>query len=86
MREEVHGFSAHPLEIGLAPEGRRLQMPFVIVMPRGASLPEETINRWIELQKRDGAIQQFYDHWILGKPTKSAGRGWSILRDVLGSK
>ncbi len=73
----------HPEQVVVVPEGRRLQMPLVIVMPRGDDLLEETINQWIELQKRDGAIQQFYDHWILGKPAHATKRTWSILRDVL---
>ncbi|MEE8166499.1 MAG: cation:dicarboxylase symporter family transporter [Myxococcota bacterium] len=41
------------------------------------------VNKWIDLKKKDGTIQQVYDHWILGRTAERKGPRWSIVRDVL---
>ena len=74
----------HPDQAVVVPRGPQLQMPVVVAMPRADNLLEETVNQWIELQKRAGTIQEFYDHWIRGKAAGPKKRRWSILRDVIG--
>lgn len=41
------------------------------------------LDRWIELKKRDGTIQELYDYWILGRNAQPPKPRWSIIRDVL---
>lgn len=41
------------------------------------------LGTWIDLKRKDGTIQAFYDHWILGRQAQARRPRWSILRDVL---
>jgi Na+/H+-dicarboxylate symporter len=41
------------------------------------------LNAWIDLKRKDGTIQEFYDHWILGLTAETGKRRWSVIRDVL---
>lgn len=52
-------------------------------------LPEEqpdwinTVDSWIELKKRDGAIQFLCDYWILGREAEKGRPRWAVVRNVL---
>ncbi|OHX67804.1 cation:dicarboxylate symporter family transporter [Flammeovirga pacifica] len=41
------------------------------------------VSNWIEVNKRDGTIQRFYDYWILGDDQFRKKEHWSVLKDVL---
>ena len=41
------------------------------------------LDRWVELKKRDGTIQDLYDYWILGKNAEPPVPRWSVGHDVL---
>jgi Na+/H+-dicarboxylate symporter/ABC-type amino acid transport substrate-binding protein len=71
---------------------------FAIVVPRGASTRIPTIfavhpdalalrpllDRWIELMRSLGTIDELYRKWILGEVPAGSTRRWSVVRDVLG--
>jgi hypothetical protein len=42
------------------------------------------LDRWLELKKRDGTLEELYNYWILGKDPRPRQPRWSILRNVLG--
>jgi ABC-type amino acid transport substrate-binding protein len=41
------------------------------------------IDTWIELQRRNGTINDLYAHWILGKNVEKHKPRWSVIRNVL---
>ena len=41
------------------------------------------LSNWIELKKKDGTVQELYDHWVLGLDAQPPTKRWSVLRDVL---
>jgi len=63
--------------------------PIDVVLPLGypiASGQQEwinLINRWIDLKRRDQAIEWAYNYWILGKGATEIQPRWSIIRNVL---
>jgi Na+/H+-dicarboxylate symporter len=38
---------------------------------------------WIDLQRKNGTISAFYDHWILGRDARPRQPRWSVIRNVL---
>ena len=54
-------------------------------MARGNSDLLEAVNAWIVTEEARGAIDSYYDYWMLGgaKKVERPAR-WSIIRDVLG--
>ncbi len=65
------------------PFPRPLKVP--LTFPFGGPDPrfENFLDNWIELKQKDGAIDELYDHWILGRGVNTRGPRWSIMRDVL---
>jgi hypothetical protein len=41
------------------------------------------INRWIEVKKKDRAVEEAYNYWILGRGAVKKQPRWSIIRNVL---
>jgi len=41
------------------------------------------MDTWIELQRRNGTIEELYEHWVLGKNAEKQRPRWSVIRDVL---
>ncbi len=41
------------------------------------------LGTWIDLKRKDGTIQELYDHWILGRDAAPQRPRWSFLRNVL---
>ena len=67
----------------VVPDGRRMSLPlFYAIGARDAEMAN-FLNHWVELKKKDGTTQDYYDHWILGKTSSSKSRRWCIIRDVL---
>jgi len=36
-----------------------------------------------DLQRKNGTIQELYDHWILGRNAQPTQPRWSVIRNVL---
>jgi ABC-type amino acid transport substrate-binding protein len=41
------------------------------------------LNRWIDMKKKDGTIQDIYNYWILGRGAVEKKPRWSVIRNVL---
>ena len=61
-----------------------ISVPIALALPRGDRDWAGYVNTWIELNKQDGTLEAFYDHWILGGAAKQKEPRWSVIRDVLG--
>jgi Na+/H+-dicarboxylate symporter/ABC-type amino acid transport substrate-binding protein len=42
------------------------------------------LNTWIDIQLRDGTVDELQDYWVYGKSAQRSGPRWSIIRNVLG--
>ncbi len=62
-----------------------LDVKWPLAYPMAAGDEEFAVfmNRWIDLQKKNGSIKLLYDHWILGRTAEKRGPRWSVIRDVL---
>lgn len=67
----------------VVPEPPLQKVPVGFVLPQGDPDWLNYVNSWIELKKRDGTLDQLYEHWILGRGAAPGGPRWSIARDVL---
>jgi ABC-type amino acid transport substrate-binding protein len=65
----------HPLEI---------RLPLAYPVARHDAAMAHFLGLWIDLKRKDGTIENLYNHWILGKDAKIQKPRWSVLRDVLG--
>ena len=41
------------------------------------------VNTWINLKKKEGSVQEFFDYWILGKNAAERKPRWSVLDQLL---
>ena len=65
------------------PLPRRPRLP--LAFPYGGPDPEfeNFLDAWIQEQIGTGTVDEFYDHWILGKGAEVREARWSVIRDVL---
>jgi hypothetical protein len=73
----------HPEFSVVVPDAATQRIPMAFLLPQGDSDWANTVNTWVELKKRDGTIEQLYDHWVLGRAADQHRPRWSIIRDVL---
>ncbi len=74
----------HPAYSVAVPHFLEIRLPLAYPVARHDLEMARFLGLWIDLKRKDGTIQAFYDHWILGKDTKARRPRWSILHDVLG--
>jgi proton glutamate symport protein len=66
----------------VVPQGVRVTMPLIYVVGQRDEAMADYLKHWTELRRRDGSMQEIYDHWILGKsPTRRRPR-WSLVRHL----
>jgi ABC-type amino acid transport substrate-binding protein len=65
------------------PDDLRVQLPLFYAIGGGDTEMRSFLQHWVDLRRRDGTMQEFYEHWILGKNAAPKLRRWSIVRDVL---
>jgi Na+/H+-dicarboxylate symporter len=75
---------AYPGYSVVVPRDLRIAVPLVYALPREDRDFQHFINHWIDMVRRDGTIDRFYDHWVLGRQDRDRPPRWSIMRDVLG--
>lgn len=78
----IHSMT-HPAYSVVVPEGLRVRVPLVVAVAPDEELAR-TVNRFLRIKRADGTVEALHDHWILGVPPTSAGRRWSVAKDVLG--
>ena len=68
----------------VVPNGRRVHIPLGYPLPKGDKEWVSFVSTWVELEKKNGAIDRLFDHWIKGGGAQDKAPRWSIIRDVLG--
>ncbi len=66
------------------PKPMVVHVPMAYALPRGEQEFRVYLDAWVEMRKRDGTIDQLFEHWILGRGTETSTPRWSVIRDVLG--
>ena len=67
----------------MVPKSQLVCLPMAYVLPQDDPHWNSFVSQWLELKKKDGTIDDLYDHWILGSGVTSTEPRWSILRNVL---
>ncbi|MEA2079396.1 MAG: ABC transporter substrate-binding protein [Pseudomonadota bacterium] len=57
--------------------------PVAIAMAQGDQQFLDFIDAWLNLKKTEGALDQMYNKWILGKVGKQKEPRWSVIRNLL---
>ena len=68
----------------VVPNGPRVRVPLGYPLPKGDKEWLDFVSTWVELEKKSGAVDRLFDHWIKGGGAKDKAPRWSIIRDVLG--
>lgn len=67
----------------VVPAGQRVTLPLVYAIGQRDVEMRDFLEHWLTLRKKDGTLQQHYDHWILGKIRHPSVPRWSVIRNVL---
>jgi len=55
------------------------------MITKGSRQFADFLSGWMEVKKKEGDFQRYYDHWILGKSSAEDQQPrWSVIRNVLG--
>ena len=73
----------HPEYSVVVPKPRPFKVPLAYVVAGRDDALADVVNTWIDLKRKDGTIEDLFDHWILGRNAAVRQRRWSILDDVL---
>jgi proton glutamate symport protein len=73
----------HPEYSVVVPEGRLIRIPLAYPLARRDQEFAAFVNAWIELKRKDGAIDALFKYWILGENAEPPRPRWSIARNVL---
>jgi Na+/H+-dicarboxylate symporter len=67
----------------VVPTGLQVSLPLFYAIGANDLEMREFLEHWVNLRRRDGTMQQYYDHWILGKTAGTDTPRWSLIRNVL---
>ena len=73
----------HPEFSVVVPKPRPLKVPLAYVIAGHDQPLVTTVNTWIDLKKKDGTIDELFEHWILGRNATPHKRRWSVLDDLI---
>lgn len=73
----------HPEYSVVVPRPRPFKVPLAYAVAGRDQPLAAAVNAWIDLKRKDGTIEDLFDHWILGKDAAPQQRRWSVLDDVL---
>jgi Na+/H+-dicarboxylate symporter/ABC-type amino acid transport substrate-binding protein len=77
---------AHDGYTAVVPPDAGAPLSIGFLMPPDSPAFQRYVNEWLELQRSNGFRNELDAYWLEGKPRKSKGPRWSILRNVLGWK
>ncbi len=60
-----------------------IKTPMTYPLPPNDNKWEQYVNTWIILNKKSGAIDNIFKHWIEGGGAEIKERRWSVIKDVL---
>ena len=67
----------------VVPKPLSAKVPMGYPLPAGDTDWSRFISTWVELEKKNGSVDQLFEHWIRGGGAKDTEPRWSIIRDVL---
>lgn len=73
----------HPSFSVVVPQPDPIRFPLAYPLARQDREWAQVVDVWIEGERKAGNLDALYRHWILGQSAASAGKRWSILKDVL---
>jgi ABC-type amino acid transport substrate-binding protein len=73
----------HPEFSVAIPHPDVVKVPVAYPVAGGDEAMVSFLNGWIDLKRKNGTLQDLYDHWILGRDAETKGPRWSVIRDVL---
>jgi ABC-type amino acid transport substrate-binding protein len=73
----------HPEYSVVVPKPRPFKIPLAYVIAGRDDALADVVNTWIDLKRKDGTIDDLFEHWILGRNAAPHQRRWSVLDDVL---
>lgn len=65
------------------PEPGRVKLPLAFPLPKGQDEFKIFVDTWISLEIGQGAVDELFEHWIMGRAAQSNKHRWSILDDVI---
>jgi len=65
------------------PQPDVIRIPVAFPLKPGDERLRVFMNTWIEMQRRDGTLDELYATWILGRRPEASAHRWSVIRDVL---
>ncbi|MCA9248122.1 MAG: transporter substrate-binding domain-containing protein, partial [Planctomycetales bacterium] len=68
----------------VVPAHTEVSLPLFYAIGANDAEMRDFLEHWVDLRKMDGTMEEYYDHWILGKNSNDKGARWCIGRDVLG--
>ncbi len=66
----------------VVPSDTHVAMPLFYPIGHRDEAMSDYLEHWLELRKRDGTMQEMYDHWILGKTVSDRPPRWSLIREL----
>ena len=73
----------HPAFSVVVPEDMHARVPIVFAVAADPDLVS-IVDRFLQIKRADGTVDELYQHWILGKDESSADKRWSVVKDVFG--
>jgi Na+/H+-dicarboxylate symporter/ABC-type amino acid transport substrate-binding protein len=73
----------HPDFTAVVPRPHPYKVPLAYVIAGRDQELASIVDTWIDMKRKDGTIDELFEHWILGRQPAAAGGRWSIARDVL---
>jgi proton glutamate symport protein len=73
----------HPGFSVVIPEELRVRVPIVLAASSDREFVR-TVNRFVQIKRADGTLEQLYEHWILGDFSSPSDERWSVVKDVFG--
>ena len=74
----------HPDFEVVVPDGPHVSLPLIYAIAHRDAAMQSFLEYWIALRKKNGTMQENYDHWILGRSPRQEQPRWCVVRDVLG--
>lgn len=65
------------------PSGPRVSIPLFYAIGERDTKFRDFLEHWLDLRRKDGTMQEYYEHWILGQTRRQAKPRWCVIRDVL---
>jgi ABC-type amino acid transport substrate-binding protein len=65
-------------------EGGSVRVPAAYAIPRDDARMREFVSNWVDLKRKEGAVESLYAYWMLGGAAQRHAPRWSVIRDVLG--